>query len=136
MTHESSVNFKVVHFLLGTKRSHQNPNFDTFKCSSENLPNFPFHFSNRKSIFLQILHHSSVSWKLTPLYFLLYTLVTRSQLKHKFFRLLSDRVKICYIPHVNFKTASQFLFSFCIIILCHDTQILFKFQAHTFSTLD
>ena len=27
------------------------------------------HFPNHKSVFLQILHHSSVSWKITPLYF-------------------------------------------------------------------
>ena len=65
MTHNTSVNFKVIHFLLWTKRSHPTPNFDTFKCSGKNLWNF----SNHKSVFLQILHHSSVSWKITPLYF-------------------------------------------------------------------
>ena len=60
-THNSSGNFKVIHFLLWTKGSHQSPNFDTFKCSGENLPNSSCHFSNLKSVFLQILHHSSVS---------------------------------------------------------------------------
>ena len=39
MTHDSSVNFKLINFLLWTKRSHQSPNFDTFECSGENLPN-------------------------------------------------------------------------------------------------
>ena len=69
MTHNSSVNFKLRHFLLWTKGSHQCPNFDTFKWSSENLPNSPCHFPNHKSVFLQTLHHSSVSWTITPLYF-------------------------------------------------------------------
>ena len=39
MTHDSSVNFKLINFLLWTKGSHQSPNFDTFECSGENLPN-------------------------------------------------------------------------------------------------
>ena len=55
-----------MHFLLWTKESHQNPiNFDTFKCSGENLPNFSCHFPNNKSVFLQILPHFLVSWKIT-----------------------------------------------------------------------
>ena len=58
-----------MHFLLWTKGSHESTNFDTFKCSDENLPNSSCHFPNHKSVFLQILHHFSVSWKITPLYF-------------------------------------------------------------------
>ena len=69
MTHNSSANFKAIPFLLWTKGSHQSPNFDTFKCFGENLPNFSSLFSSRKSVFLQNLHISSVSWKITPLYF-------------------------------------------------------------------
>ena len=69
MAHNSSVNFKIIPFLLWAKGSHQSPNFDTFKCSGENLPNFSILFSNHKSVFLQNLHISSVSWKITPLYF-------------------------------------------------------------------
>ena len=60
MTHNCSANFKLIHFLLWTKESHQSPNFDTFKCSGENLLNSSCHFSNHKSVFLQILHHSTV----------------------------------------------------------------------------
>ena len=59
MTYNSSVNFKLMHFLLWTKVSHQGPNFDTFKSPGENLPNFSCHFSNLKSVFLRILHRSS-----------------------------------------------------------------------------
>ena len=59
-----------MHFLLWTKGFQQSSSFDTFKCSVENLPNFPLHFPNYKSAFLQILHQSSVSCKITPWYFL------------------------------------------------------------------
>ena len=122
MTNNSSASFKVIPW---TKGSHQSPNFDIFKCSVENMPNFSNLFSNRKSVFLQNFYISLVSWKITPLYFCssnnIYTLVTRSQLKQKFFRLSSARVKICGVLHVNFKTTSQFLFNFCIIFHCHDT---------------
>ena len=81
MTHNSSVNFKVIPFLFWTKGYHQSPNFDNLKWSGENLPNFSRHFSNNKSVFLQMFHHSSVPWKITPLYLCsqkLYILVTRS----------------------------------------------------------
>ena len=66
-THNFSANFKVIPFLLWTKESHQSPNFNTFKCSGENFPNFSSLFSNHKSVFLQNLHISSLSWKITPL---------------------------------------------------------------------
>ena len=70
MTHNSSGNFKLINFLLWTKGSHQSANFDTFKCSGENLPNSSCQFLNDKLIPLQILYHSSVSCKINPLYFL------------------------------------------------------------------
>ena len=43
--------------------------FETFKCSHQNLSNSLCQFWNDKSISLQILYPSSVSWKITPLYF-------------------------------------------------------------------
>ena len=69
MTHNYSVNFKPIHFLLGIKVSHQSPNFETFKCSGENLHNSFYHFLNYNSVFLKTLNHSLVSLKITPLYF-------------------------------------------------------------------
>ena len=69
MTHNYSVNFKPIHFLLGIKVSHQSPNFETFKCSGENLCNSSCHFLNYNLVFLKTLNHSSVSLKITPLYF-------------------------------------------------------------------
>ena len=69
MTHKSLVNFKLIHFLLWIKGSHQSPNFKAFKCPGKNLPNFLCHFPYHKLVFLQILHHSSVSRDITSLYF-------------------------------------------------------------------
>ena len=69
MTHNSSVSFKLINVLLWTKVSHQSPNFYIFECSGENLPTSSCHFPNQKSVSLQILHHFSVSWKITSLYF-------------------------------------------------------------------
>ena len=69
MTHNFTANFKLIHFLLWSKESYQSSNCDTFECSGENLPNSSCHFPSNKSVFLQILHHSSMSWKITPLYF-------------------------------------------------------------------
>ena len=68
MTQKSSADFKLIHFLLWIKVWHQSPNFVTFKCSCENLPHSSCDFSNYKSVFLQILHHSSMSWDITSLY--------------------------------------------------------------------
>ena len=43
--------------------------FETFECSGQNLSNSLCQFWNDKSIPLQILYPSSVSWKITSLYF-------------------------------------------------------------------
>ena len=69
MTHNSTVNLKLIHFLLWAKGSYQSSNFDTFECSGENLQNSSCHFPSNKSVFFQILHHSSMSWKIASLYF-------------------------------------------------------------------
>ena len=69
IAHSFSVNFKLINFLLWTKGSHQSSNFDTLECSGENLTNCTCHFPSNKSVFVQILHHSSLSWEITPLYF-------------------------------------------------------------------
>ena len=68
MTQTSSVNFKLIAFLLWIKGSHQSPNFVTLKCSGESLSCSSCHFPNHKSLFFQILHHPSVSWKITVLF--------------------------------------------------------------------
>ena len=62
-------------FLLWMKRTHQSQNFGTLECCGENLPNFSCHFWNDESVFLQILHHSLVSWKITPLYSFIWNII-------------------------------------------------------------
>ena len=130
-THNPYFTFKLTHFLLWIKGSYQSPNFETSECSGENLRNFSWRFPNYKSVFLQILHHSSVPSKVTCLYFfsssIKHTLIKRSLLKCKFWTFSSAQVKICQIPHVNFESTSQFLFKFCIILRCHNTKLLCKF---------
>ena len=120
MTHNSSVNFKVIPFLLWTKGSHQSLNFDTFKCSSENVPNF-CHFSNNKSVFLQILKHSLVPWKVTPQYFFRSNIKyfdNRNQWKRTF---LSVQVTFYHFLVIFEQTTDQFFFKFCINLQGHET---------------
>ena len=69
VTNNSPVSFKLKYFQLWTKESHQTPNFETYRCSGENLPNSLCYFPNQKLVFLQILHHSLGSWNITPPYF-------------------------------------------------------------------
>ena len=87
ITFNSSVNFKLIYFLFWIKGFHKSPNFETFEWSGENLPNSSCHFTNHKSFFLQILHNSSVSWKITPPYFLGQTLYicTKGHIKVQIF---------------------------------------------------
>ena len=61
ITHNSPVNLKLIHFLLWIKGPNKSPNLETFFCS--------VHFPDHKTVFLQVLHHSLVSWNITSLYF-------------------------------------------------------------------
>ena len=61
MTHDSPVNLKLVYLLFWTKESYQSSNFDTFECTGENLQNSSCRFPSKKSVFLQIFHHSSMT---------------------------------------------------------------------------
>ena len=105
--------------------------FEIFDCWSQNLKNSLCQFWNNNSIPLQTLNHSSVSLKTTPLYFLYSNnlcFAEKEPFKVKIiFRLLSDWVKICQIPHANFETTSQFLIKFCLIVHCYGTWLLCKF---------
>ena len=74
--HDSSVSWKInpLHFFrsniiyFALREPTKVQIFETFECLGQNSPN-SCHFWNNKSVFLQILHHSSVSWDITPLYF-------------------------------------------------------------------
>ena len=118
MTHNFSGDFKLIISLLWIKGSHQNPNFKTFNCSDENLPYYSYHFPNHKSVFLRISHHSSVSWKITPLYFFRSNVTyfaQREPIKVDILRISSAQIKIQQVL-VIFETTNQFLFKFCITL--------------------
>ena len=75
--HQYSVpsNITPLHFFssnilyFGQKHPIKVQIFEIFECPGENLPNSLCHFPNHKPVFLQILHDSSLSWKIPPLYF-------------------------------------------------------------------
>ena len=115
-THNSPVNFKLIHFQLWTKRSRQSLNSETFKCCGENLANSSCNFWKHKSVFLQIFYESWVLSKITPLHFLSSDIIyfdQRQPIKVQIFEIFE---LIC-----QFWTESQFPFKFCIILHCHNT---------------
>ena len=72
-----------------------------------------------RSGFIQILHHSSLSWKMTSLYFFSWTLIYFGH-ESKLFRLLTDWLKIHQIHDDIFETIRQFFFKLCIILQCYE----------------
>ena len=80
------------------------------------------------------MYPSSVSWKITPLYFFSSNNIYFAQkepIKLNIFELSSAQVKICQIPYVNFETTSRFLSKFCIPLQFHERQLLCIFLAET-----
>ena len=51
------------------KNSPPKRNFQTFEWLGKNSPNFSCHIWNHRSVFLETLLHSSVSWEITHMYF-------------------------------------------------------------------
>ena len=93
---------------------------------------------DKQSISLQILYLCSLVWKIIPLYFLsskIYNLLKTSPLIWKFLRFSSAQVKFCQIPCANFKTKSQFLSKFCILLYFHEKLLLSTFLAQIIYTL-
>ena len=104
----------------------------------QNSLNSSCQFWNHNSIPLQILHHSSLPWLITPLWILssyFFYFGLKDPIKIPISRFLSALVKICYIPHVIFQTTSQFFFKFCITLQYHERQLLCTFLGQTLNTL-
>ena len=83
---------------------------ETFRCSGQNSSNSSCQLWNDKSIPLQILYHSSLSWQITPLWILssyFFNFGLKDPIKIPILRLSSALVKICHISHVIFQTTSQ-----------------------------
>ena len=88
-----------------------------FECSNESLAIPHAIFETKRSGFIQVMHHSSVSWKITPQYFFSSNLIyfeQKSPSKRNFWT-FEWWVNIHQIPHVIFETTSQF-----IILECHE----------------
>ena len=103
-----------------------------------NLSNSLCQFWNNKSIPIQILYPSSVSWKKTPLYFFSSKNIRFAQkepIKVKIFENFECSGQICQIPYVNFETTSRFLSKFCIPLQFHERYLLWTFLARTIYTL-
>ena len=66
MAHKSSVNFKLIHFLLWIKGSHQIPNIEAFVGSGESLPNFSCHFRNQILVIFETINQFFFNFCITP----------------------------------------------------------------------
>ena len=144
--YRSSVSWKItlVYFFSSSNIhfAHKEPIkmkiIETFEPSDQNLSYSLCQFLNDKSIPPEIFYPSSVSWEITPLYFLstnnLHFLLIRSPLKWKSLRLLRAQVKISQIPYATFKTTSRFLSKFCIPLQLHERLFLCTFLTQTIYT--
>ena len=97
--------------------------FFIFECSSQNLLNSSCLFWSDKSIPLQILRYSSLSWHINPLQILTSYLFYFGQKDHIIVPILtlsSALVKICQISQVFFQITSQFFFKICISLQFHE----------------
>ena len=78
------------------KKSPSKQNFLTFERLDRNSTNSSCHISNHKSVFLKFLHHSSLPWEITLLYFFSWNFVWFGQkepIKVQNFRLSTAHVK-------------------------------------------
>ena len=81
ITYNFSEVFQLKHYILWTKRAHQYTilNIQSFRLLSALMKVHPIPhatFETARSGFIQVLHHCSVSWKITPLNVLAQTLYT------------------------------------------------------------
>ena len=82
--------------------------FATLECSDQNSSNSSCQLWNHKSVPLQILCNSSLSWQIIPLWILssyFFKFGLKDPIK---IPILSTLEKICHIPHVIFQITSQF----------------------------
>ena len=107
-TNNSLVNFKLTHFLLWINES----KVPILRLSSTlvKICQILHSIFQTTIVFLQILHHSLASWKITPLYFFRSNTTGKDQSKSNFLRLLGAWIKIHQI-FVIFEKTNQFSFN-------------------------
>ena len=82
-------------------------NFETFRWSGQTLSNSSCQLWHDKSVLLQILRNSSLSWQIILLWILssyFFKFGLKDPIK---IPILSGLEKICHIPHVIFQTTGQ-----------------------------
>ena len=87
---------------------------------------------------LQILYLSSVSWNITPLYFLSSKNIYFAQkepVKMKIFETFECLGEFFQIPYANFETTTRFLSNFCIPLQFHEKLLLCTFLVQAIYTL-
>ena len=126
ITHDSSVNFQLMHFVLWAKRFHESTNFDTFHNSHSvmmkfcQIPHMSFskpqvHFSSNLAwLFSVMKDNSSVLFRTK-----VFTLHERDESKCKLLRLFSAQIKIHQILLI-FETTNRLFFKFCITLKYHE----------------
>ena len=88
--------FKLKHYIPWSKEPIKEQIFKIFECSSQNMSNFLCQFSKYKSVFLQILHKSLVSQKITSLYCFRLNIIYfghKKPIKKQFFKSFSCQFK-------------------------------------------
>ena len=110
-----------------------------FWVLSQNSPNSSCHFSKRKPVLPQSLHHSLVLWHITPPYLFGSKIIyfwQKEEIKVQILWLPIVRIKMHQIPYVICGTKKQFLFKLCIILLCHETQLFCTVSSKILYPLD
>ena len=123
----------VIYFV--EKKPVKVQNFEIFKCSGQNSS---CQFWTDKSISLQILHHSPLSWHKFPCKFSARTfsnLDKRTPSKSQFLDFWACSRENLLNSYVIFESTSRFPFKFCINIQCHQTWLFCIFLAPTLYTL-
>ena len=112
-----------MYFLLWTIGFHESTNFDTLKSSDGYFSNSSCHFPYHKSIILQILHDSLLSWNITPLYFFRSKFIYFSQkvlMKVQFFKFFGARKKSENLKNV-------------LVLKIHQVLVIFEKKKRLFS---
>ena len=103
--------------------------WNCYFSACENLPNSPCHFWKHKSVFLQILHDSSVSWKITPLYFFRSNVIYFAQKKPtkvEVLRILSAQAKFTkFLSFLKQKISFSTNFALIFSDMRHNSSMLF-----------
>ena len=101
----SSVLFSSNNIYFAQKEPIKMKIFETFNCLGQKLWNSSCQLWNDKSVPFQMLHHSSLSWQITPLWILssyCFNFGLKDPIKISILRRSSTLVEICHIPHVIF----------------------------------